>query len=388
MSKAQMQSRLAEMEATLSAQQAAIADLQIMLAATANEAQRSEATNASLVSSLPRQLAISSRPLSIDMEAFMRYAYDTSGDGDFNSFDFNRIFLGMNWDLGDSTKVRYTLEGGDIRENGDKQFELFTKHFFLEFNDTLYDSSYIRVGVTGLPWVGYEEGIWGYRVQGTVLPDRFGYMVGEDLGVAMGGKLSSGYGDWQVNVANGEGFAGAEKGSGKTYHGRLTVNPFPFSDSGWENVFVTGFASTGSHENDGSRQIAQIGYKDPSRFTFVSEYFRATDPAAMMAGRHPSLAARSGRESTANGTSIYSTINANAFAADSDPSRWEFIARWDHLDPDTDIDNNTIDLSILGVSYRYNDYVKFLADWEKIDYESGALKTDEELIMLHIQTNL
>jgi hypothetical protein len=124
--------------------------------------------------------------LSIDGKAFLRYSYEV-GDSrdDLNEFDIDRIYLGVYWKLTEKWGVRYTLEGGDLRENGGDYFDVTTKHFFLEVKDVLYPSTYLRVGQADLPWVPYEEAIWGSRVQGTVFPDREGYLTSTDLGVPL-----------------------------------------------------------------------------------------------------------------------------------------------------------------------------------------------------------
>ena len=51
----------------------------------------------------------------------MRYSYELKNNRHFNEFDLDRVFLGFNWDIGNSKKIRCTLEGGDIRENGTDQ---------------------------------------------------------------------------------------------------------------------------------------------------------------------------------------------------------------------------------------------------------------------------
>lgn len=163
---------------------------------------------------------------SLDGIGFMRYTREF-GDSpkEFNEFDLDRAYLVLWAKLWDKGKIRYTLEGGDLRENGTDEFQVVTKHFFLEIQDTLFEGDYLRMGQTDLPWVPYSEGIWNYRFQGTVFADRSGYLTSTDLGIGYGGKFPKGYGSWQINAANGEGWKKNETGKHKDAHFRLTLNP-------------------------------------------------------------------------------------------------------------------------------------------------------------------
>jgi hypothetical protein len=56
----------------------------------------------------------------------------------------------------------------------------------------------------------------------------------------------------------------------------------------------------------------------------------------------------------------------------------DLIARYDHLDPDKNFDNNNMDLLIAGVGYRWNKYVKSLIDYESVTYgaDVGGVATN------------
>ena len=328
--------------------------------------------------------------------AYLRYSYEledsslpglNSSTDDRNEFDVDRIYLTFDWQLWDKAKVSYTLEGGEFRDESG-QFDLTTKAFFLEIRDLLYPSTYLWIGQADLPWVPYEEGLWGYRYQGTVFPDRMGYMTSTDLGVGFGGDIPKDYGSWQASIVNGEGWNKNEIGKHKNVHGRLTLNPLAGREGPMRNFFLTGFGAVGKYDDvlvgpdDRERFIGQIGYKSPQRWTLVSEYFEARDAAEKMAVKFPSLEQRIGRASRAQGFSTFGTLNLGVFKDTDFARKWELMGRWDHLNPDDKISNNDLDLWIAGVSYRWNRNIQVLLNHEAIDYEKRALLEDESRIML------
>lgn len=329
--------------------------------------------------------------LSIEGKSYLRYSYDTQGPkDDFNEFNIDRIYVGLNWKVGEKARLRYTLEGGDLREAGKENFEVTTKHFYLEVKDVLYRSSYLRLGQADLPWVPYEEALWGYRFQGTVFPDRSGYLTSTDLGMVLGGEIPKGRGSWQFALVNGEGWKKKEIGKHKDVHLRLTVNP-PASAGFWKNFFVAGFFSTGTYDGVSSgptsrhRRIAQMGYKAAGRITFVGEYLWASDPSSEMKSRHPSLASRAGQESEGRGYSLFGVLNFSALSPESAAARWEFILRLDHLDPDHKIARNGLERWIGGISYRWNDRVQSLLGYERVLYGVDALRSNERRIMFQAE---
>lgn len=342
--------------------------------------------------------------LTVDGRAFIRASYELDGANEgFNEVDIDRIYLGFTWALSQKLKARLVLEGGDLRDsdyklsgtslvrNDGNYFDLTTKTFHLEVKDPLHQGSFLRFGQTELPWVSFEDGLWGHRVQGTTFADRSGYLTSTDLGVAVGGTIPKGYGSWQANLANGEGWKKNEMGNHKDVHARVTVNPLAASKGRGKNFFFSAFASAGTYDDvagdadDRERMIAQVGYKEPGKWTLVAEHLWATDPADKLKGRHPSLAARPGELSNAAGWSAFSTINLSTFGSGEGLDDWELIVRMDHLDPDDEIDRNSLSRYILGISRRWNKHVATLLALERVDHGSGAMVEDESRATFHVE---
>lgn len=330
--------------------------------------------------------------LTVDGRAYLRYSYELADTArNYNEFDIDRIYVGFRWKLWDKGAIRYTLEGGDLRENGGDQFAVTTKHLFVEVQDPFYAGTFVRAGQFDLPWVPYEEAVWGYRVQGTVFPDRSGYLTSSDMGLAAGGTFPQGYGSWQVSVINGEGWKKNESGKHKDVHARLTLNPLAAAGGSWGGAFVAGFASLGTYDgvttgpNDRNRFIVQGGVRSTGRATLVGELLWSADPGDRLASKHPSLAARTGETAKAVGLSLFGTFNLSTLSSTDGAKRWELFGRWDWLDADRAIANNDLNRGISGVSYRWNGRVLSLLSYELVNYQSGALKPDERRLLMQAE---
>lgn len=316
--------------------------------------------------------------------SYFRYSREfQAGMKDANAFDFDRIYFIFRSQITDRISLRFTMEGGEKRD-GAGYFDIATKHFFIEVSKFGFDGSRLAAGLADLPWVPYEEGIWGYRFQGKVFADREGYLTSTDLGLGWKVDLPKKLGDLHFSAVNGEGWTKPEAGKYKDAHLRFTLTPIR---SGWaRNIFFGAFGSLGNYDgvaagqpSERQRVILQGGYRGP-RVRLMTSYLWANDPASKMLARHPSLAPRSGQLSHARGLSTFVVINLGLFSDLA--SKWEFIARQDWLDPDRDISNNEHRRWIMGGSYRWNRFVQTLLDFERVTYDTGSLRPNERRLML------
>jgi len=66
-------------------------------------------------------------------------------------------------------------------------------------------------------------------------------------------------------------------------------------------------------------------------------------------------------------------------------NKFSLIARYDYLDPDDEIANNSHYTYIYGLSYKFNDNVRFLIDNDVTDYDGNAVTNDANKILLQTQ---
>ncbi len=307
-------------------------------------------------------------------KAYLRYSYELNQEAqNANQFNLDRLYLQSEFFATDKVRFQVTLDAGDTRNStGNQVFFAETKYAFAEVKDVLGQGLFLRAGIVPLAWVPYEEDLWGYRVQGPVEMDRWGYITSADLGLAFGGSLPSKYGSIQVNVSNGEGYKATEIAKRKELQARLTINPLASMGGMAAGLFVTGYGSYGAYDDAGlsprakSRVIGQVGIQS-APLTLAVAYAVARDPNAKVKGR---FTVGSDSIVTGNGFTAFGVLNMGALAPAADGV--ELFARYDGLDPDKDSDNNNVNLLIAGVGYKWNKQIKSLIDYENVGYGSAV----------------
>lgn len=325
-------------------------------------------------------------------KAYLRYQYElapTPAAGN-NQFNLDRLYLTSEFMPVDKVRFQATLDAGDTRNStGNQVFFAETKYAFGELKDFV-KGLYLRGGIIPLAWIPYEEDLWTYRVQGPVPVDRWGYITSADLGVSFGGTLPSKFGSFQLNVNNGEGYKGIELQKRKELQGRLTITPLASLTNPFSSLFLTGYGSYGYYDDAGlpdrlkARAIGQIGVQAHA-LTLVGEYFLARDSNAKVKGRYTVSADEVVKS---QGFSAYTIINVGALVPAVDGL--DVIARYDLIDPDTTVANNNQGLLIAGVGYRFNKWIKALADYEGVTYGAdvggvGKNTPAESRIKLHTE---
>jgi hypothetical protein len=198
----------------------------------------------------------------------------TSRDADGNlihpsSFNVSRAYINVFGTLNHWISFRITPEstretGSGSSISGSQTYRL--KFAYAQFNldSWLTKGSFIRAGVTETPFIYYEESIYRYRFQGTILVDREGYLFPADVGVSFHYNLPGDYGDLHTGVYNGEGFAHTEVNDEKAFEVRGTLRPMP------RNAVLKGLRLTGYYQLDNyvahgarNRAIGQVTFEHP-----------------------------------------------------------------------------------------------------------------------------
>jgi hypothetical protein len=324
--------------------------------------------------------------------AYLRYSYEFGEETrNNNQFNVDRLYFGGDFFATDKVRFQITLDAGATRNSTGNQVLLVeTKSAFAEVKDLLGPGIYLRAGILPLAWVPYEEDLWGYRVQGALPLDRWGYTPSADIGLALGGPLPSKYGSFQVNVNNGEGFRFNEIGKRKELQARLTVNPLASMGGPAAGLAISGYGSYGEYDDAGlparakSRVVGQVAYQS-TVLTLVGSYVVARDANARVKGRYTVSDANIVR-----GQGMYGFAVLNVGALTKALDGVDLLARLDHLDPDTGLDNNNVDLFIAGVGYRWNKQIKSLVNYETVSYgvDVGGVDTDrpsDKRLKLHTE---
>jgi len=303
--------------------------------------------------------------------------------GGRNKFALNRGYINLRAELTPEIKVRVTP---DITRDalGDYKFRL--KYGYVGFHDFLkpYPSFEVKLGQFEGAWLDYEENLWTYRMQGTMLVEREGFMDSANLGVSLQGKLPAGYGEWQGIVDNGEGYHADETNKYKSFQARLTLVPAPRIE--WlKGLNITGFYTAGkekvvnTYQLQRDRAIAFMGYKYRDDLFVGGEY----------------LWTRGKDKFIAQPASKAQNLEGNGFSA----MVWyrmpflkplRLMGRYDYFDHDHDSSNNSVNRYIYGISYDLGKYVTFLVNNEHTTADKGlkagaTKEQNENLLKVDVQ---
>ncbi|MBI3268375.1 MAG: hypothetical protein HYZ53_05085 [Planctomycetes bacterium] len=329
---------------------------------------------------------------------------DSTNGRDAQIFDITRAYLSIREDFAENTSGQLMLDAAGQRNPGDRNgfgnFAVLLKLAFLEQRE-LWPDSTVQFGLVPLPWVPWEEGLYTYRMQGTIFSDREGYLAPVDFGLGVKGKLPSGHGDYHVTYINGEGFNKAEgqfrhsaevgapdsfDTKHKNVEARLSIRPFPESEY-LKGLLLTEFIDYGYYASARDirvRNIAAVTYKYDC-LTFMGQYLYASDPRSFAPqsnrqvvflpdprfGTVDRAGALPFRHGTAvgEGWSVWAVLNWKLFHESL--ADFEFLARYDELDPDEDVANNDHFRTIHGVSWRMNKNVRLMVDYETVRFDKA-----------------
>jgi hypothetical protein len=308
-------------------------------------------------------------------EAYVGYAYDfdneKAGSHNANKFSLNRGYINFNADLSPEVFFRVTP---DISRLSSGDYELRIKYLYVGFHNFLaaYPSLQVKMGQLQGAWLDHEEGLWTYRVEGTMMIEREGYMNSANLGLDFQGKLPAGYGAWQALVCNGEGYHADETNKYKSVQARVTLHPLPNNEL-TKGLELTGFTFFGKKDQQTTRNMYDflLGYKYKNDLFVGAEYLLTHGSDSYIS--HPGKTNVNG-----GGLSVLGWYRMPFY----EPIR--LMARWDHMDHDMDSPNNTVNRYIYGVSYDIGKYVTILLDGERTvakAYRGGYAKSypDENL---------
>lgn len=213
------------------------------------------------------------------------------------------------------------------------------KYAYAQFNldDWMTKGSYARFGIQQTPWLDFAEGIYRYRFQGTMFPEREGYFASADAGAGFHYQLPANYGDVHVGVFNGENYNKAEANDQKAFMIRGTLRPFanPVTPAVLRGLRASLFYDGDNYVKDGPRKrfIAGLTYEHP----FLNAGLEYLDTADRTTVTRP--------EVDGKGYSVWFTPKS--------PRGLEGLLRYDHLQPNTTFSSQTRNRTIVGVAYWF-----------------------------------
>ncbi len=111
----------------------------------------------------------------------------------------------------------------DATYNKNQQTDVYIKNAFIQA--TLNKAFWVRLGDANLPWVPFDEGVYGYRYVENTLIDRLHFGTSADWGLHVGGRFEGGKVSYRLSAVNGNGYKNPSRSKTMDIEGRLTVRP-------------------------------------------------------------------------------------------------------------------------------------------------------------------
>lgn len=271
------------------------------------------------------------------------------------AFNITRAYLNFTGNV--NRRIGFRITPDVARESGSGASlagsqELRLKYAFVQvvLDPWLSKGSWARAGVQQTPFLDYTEGIYGYRFQGTLFPERVGAIGSSDAGVSLRYALPGDHGDIHGGYYNGEGYTRAETNDQKAIQIRATYRPLP-AHALWKGLRLTGFVIADHYVEDGERQraIAQATFEH-ARFNAGADLLRTTDRLTAAATAVHGA-----------GWSVWTTPKLGTRG-------WQLLLRHDVFEPNRDAGGES-ERNIAGIAYWVQHLDKATAA-VLVDYDS------------------
>lgn len=298
----------------------------------------------------------SAQDVNVSGVVYSQYSYELNADSmnqHYNAFDVKRAYLNFKANFQGGVSTRIT---GDIHRAADGSINYRLKYAYFAWTPENSPLTF-KFGQTQTPWLDWEEGLWGYRMQGTMPLERAGYQTSSDLGVGVDGAWADQKFNMQATFMNGEGYHAAEGDQHKDVGLRASLRLLPSDDGGSRGgLRVTALAETGTRAGGGDRDryVGMLSYKS-KLFMLAGEAGSTSDGVQSVKGRV---------------VAFYGTLSPKN-------SKVGLVGRVDLLDPNTDAPDNQTTRIIAGVSYALSPNVLLLADIDHVSYQGTPTPTQD-----------
>jgi Phosphate-selective porin O and P len=257
-----------------------------------------------------------------------------------SSFNISRAYINVTGNLNHRIAFRLTPEvsretSSTSSLSGSQEFRL--KFAYVQFNldDWTTKDSWVRFGVQQTPYMDYTEGIYRYRFQGPIMPERVGLLLASDAGLSARYMLPNNYGDMHFGYYNGENFNKAETNNEKALQARFTVRPFPQGGPQLKGLRFTLFINDDHYVDNANRQrvIGQVTYEHPhvnAGFDYVKAKDRPTLKTAELDGK-----------------------GWDAWVTPKLGGGWEALLRHDDYTPNDSVQSQKLKRDIEGIAYWF-----------------------------------
>ncbi len=293
---------------------------------------------------------------------YLQYVYQLKDTANHNNnFDVTRAYVNLIGRFAGGVGARVTLDVN--RPAGDNSLRYRLKYAFATYTPTGSPLTF-KLGMIHTPWVDFEETLWEYRMQGTTVLDRNGYLTSSDIGFGVDGKWGPDNVNMQLAFVNGEGYSGGPGDQRKDVEARVSVRALMTDDSSRVGgLRISGYGGYGKPSTGGQRNrfLGMVSFK--TKHVTLAALFAAVKDS-VTGTPTPSV---SGRVMSAFG--VYKVPN----------SKVGFIARVDIVDPNTGSAANSDKQTriIGGISYQLSPNLRLLLDIDNLSYQGTPTPAQE-----------
>jgi len=316
---------------------------------------------------------------------YLGFVSSEDGNGERgNRFETRRNYFQVKGYLGEDSKdyFRITLDTFQNTKGDDKDlgsWEVRLKYAYL-YLDNVLPFTGVEIGQVHRPWIDHEEhGGWNYRSISKVFVEAHegAHLTNSaDLGVNF--KTKTEHFSSELGLFNGEGYHGIEDGEGLSAEWRLTGHILgggthkrkkssTYADVSFLGQWNANSNKSGADGEDLNWYGLHAVYNQPE-FLLAAQYIATEDAASKYAG---------------SGYSVNGELRLGELA--DELNYVGIIGRYDYFD----MDDNSGDKkrTIAGITYKYNKYVEFIANY--LGEKGSALDPDEEqdVFMLTTEVN-
>jgi hypothetical protein len=258
-----------------------------------------------------------------------------------NQFQIGRSYINITGNISHSIAFRITPDitrETNTASNLSGSYVFRIKYGFAQWNldDYMTKGSWARLGIQQTPYVDFMEAIYRYRFQGTIFEEREGYMSSSDAGASFHYNLAQNWGDLHGGVYNGENYNKAEVNDQKGWMLRGTARPLAHSTMmPARGLRVSGFIDHDMYTKDADRRRGIFA------LTFEHQYLNAS--YEYLATKDQTSATKTAVDG--RGWSVWLTPRSTI--------GWEGLVRYDHMEPNTSLSNQTRSRTIVGVAYWF-----------------------------------
>jgi len=213
-----------------------------------------------------------------------------------SQFNISRGHINFTGNLNHRIAFRITPDvlretGTGTSLSGGLTYRLKFAYAQLNLDDWTTDGSLIRAGLIQTPYIDFIESIYRYRFQGTTFPEREGFIVSSDAGIAARWVFPNNYGEVYGGFYNGEGFGRSETNDQKAFQFRATYRPFPKGTVWTKGLRLNLFAVADHYVQDGERgRLALIATWEHPRVNVGFDALHTKDQPSVRAAEVEDLA--------------------------------------------------------------------------------------------------